>query len=145
MKLRSIDILTSLSIPENELDFQFTRSGGPGGQNVNKVSTRVELLFNVADSSALSPPQKERILSTLGSRIDNQGVLHVASQESRSQWKNREQVVTKFAGLLRNALAVGKKRVATRASRSSKEVRFKEKKVQAVKKKLRGRVNPADM
>jgi ribosome-associated protein len=139
-----IVINTTVTIPDGELEFAFSRSGGPGGQNVNKVSTRVELTFNVGAATSLSSEEKSRVFAKLHSRIDSSGVLHVASQESRSQWKNRELVVEKFATLLRAALVVHKKRHATKPSRTSKENRVKAKKTHSAKKKLRGRVSMND-
>ncbi len=133
----TIPITATLSIPDHEIEFQFTRSSGPGGQNVNKVSTRVELLFNVSQSPSLTPDQKTRILSKLATRIDSSGILHIASQESRSQWKNRESVLEKFAELLRAGLTVSKKRQRTKPSRSAKEKRHKVKKSHSTKKVLR--------
>ena len=137
-----VQINSTLTIPEKELQFQFTRASGPGGQNVNKVSSRVELLFDVGASSSLSEVEKETIRIKLRTRIDSNGVLHISSQESRSQWKNRASAVEKFVALLRDALAVRKKRVKTKPSRSAREVRIKTKKNLSTKKKLRGRVNP---
>ena len=139
-----IFITNTVSIPDNEIDFQFSRSGGPGGQNVNKVSTRVELRFNVGATSSLTSEEKSRVFSKLKTRIDGNGILHVASHESRSQWKNREQVVEKFTDLLRSTLLVQKKRHATKPTRSSKINRVKSKKTVGAKKRLRGRVNVAD-
>lgn len=138
----TIQITSGLSIPEREVTFRFARSSGPGGQNVNKVATRVELVFNVRDSTSLTDEQKERVFARLGSRIDSGGNLHFASQESRSQWRNREVVVEKFASLLRKALAVQKKRKPTKPSAASQHSRIRNKKSHSVKKKLRGRVNP---
>ncbi|MDL1891524.1 aminoacyl-tRNA hydrolase [Sphingobacteriales bacterium CHB3] len=139
----TIQITSVLSIPEREVTFRFARSSGPGGQNVNKVATRVELVFNVRDSGSLTNEQKERVFARLGSRIDSGGNLHCASQESRSQWRNREVVVEKFASLLRKALAVQKKRKPTKPSAASRHSRICNKKSHSVKKKLRGRVSPA--
>lgn len=136
-----IEINSTVIIPEKDLHFQFTRASGPGGQNVNKVSSRVELLFDVSASSSLSEMEKETIRSKLKTRLDSGGVLHIASQESRSQWKNRASAVEKFAELLRGALAVRKKRMKTKPSRSAKEVRIKSKKNLSTKKKLRSKVN----
>ncbi|MEO8167378.1 MAG: alternative ribosome rescue aminoacyl-tRNA hydrolase ArfB [bacterium] len=137
-----IQITLTITIPEKEFQFQFTRASGPGGQNVNKVSSRVELLFDVNASPSLSEAEKESIRTKLRSRIDSDGVLHIASQESRSQWKNRGSAVEKFVDLLRGALMIRKKRMKTKPSRSAKEVRIKTKKNTGTKKKLRGRVNP---
>lgn len=139
---QEIQILPGVKIAEAELSFRFARSGGPGGQNVNKVSTRVELLFNVMDSPSLDEAQKRRVLTALRSRIDSSGVLRIVSDESRSQWRNREEAIKKFAHALRSALAVRKKRVRTKPSASSREGRIKKKKVRGETKKLRGRISP---
>ncbi len=138
---RTIIIHPQLSIPLSELGFQFTRSGGPGGQNVNKVSTRVELVFDVQGSASLTSDQKARIAQVLKSRLDSGGVLHIAAQESRSQWRNREDVVERFAALLAHALKPQKKRVATRATSGSRQKRLKSKKAHGLKKQTRGRVS----
>lgn len=134
-----VQINSTVTIPDSELQFRFTRAGGPGGQNVNKVSSRVELLFDVPGSAAFSAHQKELIRSRLGSKLDSGGVLHIASQESRSQWKNRASATEKLAELLRGALAVRKARTKTKPSRSAKETRIKTKKNLASKKKLRSK------
>ncbi|MBI5472991.1 MAG: aminoacyl-tRNA hydrolase [Ignavibacteriae bacterium] len=133
----SIPVTHSLSIPDHEVELQFTRSSGPGGQNVNKVSTRVELVFDVAHSPSLTPEQRERLLAKLRTRIDSSGRLHLASQDSRSQFKNREDVVRKFADLLRSALKVSKKRRHTAPTRGSKEARLKVKKTRSATKAMR--------
>jgi len=140
----SIPIAPGTAIPASEIRFEFTRSGGPGGQNVNKVSTRVELHFNVRNSSGLDDRQKERIHAALAGRIDGDGVLRLASQESRSQWRNREDVLEKFVQLISAAITPKKKRRPTAPSRTSKEKRFRAKQTRATKKRMRGRVNPED-
>lgn len=132
----------SIRIPESELMFHFSRSGGPGGQNVNKVSTRVELLFDLNATRALTQEEKQRVFAKLGSRIDSNGILHVVSQESRSQWKNRRLVVEKLLSLLHHALARNRKRVATEPSAASKQRRIARKKIHASKKAARGRILP---
>ena len=107
-----IQIEQNLSIPEGEVSFTFTRSGGPGGHYVIKVSSRVTLWFDVANSPSLSDEQKEKILRELAARINKEGILRVVSQKHRSQWENRTDAVERFAELLRTALrptAPGKK------------------------------------
>lgn len=137
------DILPSVAIPFAELHFRTSRSSGPGGQNVNKLETRVELMFDVARSLSLSDDQKKAILSALASRIDTGGILHISSQKSRSQWENKQVVIEKFAVLLRSALRVRKKRVKTAPTRGSKERRVQAKKKHGQKKQMR-RVNLSD-
>jgi ribosome-associated protein len=139
-----IDIIPGIRIPLRELKFLFTRSAGPGGQNVNKVSTRVELLYDLASSSALTDEQKARARSALGARIGPDGVLRVQAQNSRSQWQNRLIAAERLAGLLRQALRPRKKRVASRPTRGSREERFRTKKKKGTIKRFRGRVSPED-
>jgi ribosome-associated protein len=135
----TISINNELSIPERELTFHFTRSGGPGGQNVNKVSTRVELSFDLLHSSSFNDDQRERLLSSLKSRVGADGVLRLAAQESRSQWRNREEAIKKFVELLRHALRKRKKRLPTAPTRPSRQKRLKAKLHRSRTKKMRGR------
>lgn len=130
-------ILPGVVIPFSELDFHTSRSGGPGGQNVNKVESKVELRFNIAATPSLSEPHRARVFDRLGSRIDSDGILHLYSQSSRSQWENKELVVLEFARLLRSALKPVKKRVKTHPSGASKEKRLKRKRIRSEKKILR--------
>jgi len=136
-----IRITPRLSIPLHEVSFEFARSGGPGGQNVNKVETRVDLLFNVRASRVLDESQKQLILGALASRIDTRGILRVSAQRSRSQWRNREEVLTRFSRILTGALAVKKERVPTRPGRASRERRITSKRRRAQVKQLRGHVS----
>src|SRR5438128_4228229 len=99
-----IHIMPGLTISETELTFTASRSGGPGGQNVNKVSSKVTLAFDVAASTALSEEQKRKIIEKLATRINKEGVLQIVSQRTRSQELNRTDAVTRFSDLLRRAL-----------------------------------------
>lgn len=132
-----IEITKGLLIPMSEVRFRTSRSGGPGGQNVNKLETRVELEFNVLSSPRLSDHQRARIIEALASRIDSSGILRIVSSESRSQWKNKQQAIEKFAKLLRKALTPRKKRIRTGPSKASRERRLEQKKRQSEKKRLR--------
>ncbi len=124
-------------IPRAELHFRFARSGGKGGQNVNKVETRVELLFDVQGSPSITREQRQAILRHLASRIDERGMLHLVAQESRSQWRNREDAVQRFVDLMRGALRRRKKRVRTGIPRAEREKRLLSKKRRGETKKLR--------
>lgn len=121
----------------SELQFKAVRSSGAGGQHVNKVSTKVELAFDVAASQGLSAVEKERLLLKLKSRLTKEGVLQLHCDESRSQHKNRDLVVKRLFDLLKNALKVPKKRKPTKPTRSSVEKRLKSKKQAAEKKSQR--------
>ncbi|MBI2620134.1 MAG: aminoacyl-tRNA hydrolase [Ignavibacteriales bacterium] len=137
MNFNQIIINETLSIPTAELRFRTSRSGGPGGQNVNKLETRVELEFDVRSSPSLSDRQRSVLLEALRSRIDSRGILRVVAQESRSQWKNKEMAVEKFAELLRKALRPRKKRTPTKPTHASHDRRIRSKKLQSRKKRLR--------
>jgi ribosome-associated protein len=134
---RILQVTSSVTIPLAELHFRTSRSSGPGGQNVNKLETKVELLFDVDRSTSLSDEQKHSVHRALEGRIDDDGILHVSSQRSRSQWENKELAIEKFAALLRSALKPRKKRLATGATRASKERRLHSKKKHGQKKKTR--------
>jgi ribosome-associated protein len=133
----SLHITATVELPAAELRFRTSRSSGPGGQNVNKLETRVELLFDVAHSPSLSDEQRERVLLNLASRIDREGVLHISSQRSRSQWENKHGTIEKLVSLLRDALNIRKKRIKTAPTRGSNETRVQSKKKHSQKKRLR--------
>src|ERR1041385_9252132 len=133
-----IDVMPGLTIPEDELHFDASRSGGPGGQNVNKVSSRVTLTFDVAHSPSLSDEQRSRIRRKLTTRINKDGCLRVISQRTRSQDLNREDAVTRFAELLREALTVVTPRVKTRIPKGAHARRMEEKKKRSAIKQVRG-------
>ncbi len=120
-----------------ELKFRTSRSSGPGGQSVNKVSTKVELMFDVWNSNVLSIEQKEIVLKKLKNRINSEGTLQLFSEETRSQLKNKKLVIERFLQLLEEALKPIKKRKPTKPSKTSKEKRLKSKKIKSDKKDLR--------
>ena len=122
-----VHITDTVFIPMSELSFRFARSSGPGGQHVNRSATQVELLFDVANSPSLDETQRQRVLTNLKSRIDQEGILHLVSQETRSQLRNREEVVERFRELMRDALHVPKSRRPTRPSRAVRERRLEKK------------------
>jgi len=120
-----------------ELHFSASRSSGPGGQNVNKVNTKVELRFHVASSTLLSDEEKILLIEKLLKKINSEGELILVSQTERSQMKNKEKVIEKFYSLLTRALTPRKKRKPTKPSQASKEERLEEKRKQAEKKERR--------
>jgi len=120
-----------------ELKFRTSRSSGPGGQSVNKVSTKVELLFDVWSSMTLLQRQKEIISEKIKNRINSEGVLQISCDETRSQLKNKEIAMERFFQLLEEALKPIKKRKPTKPSKASKERRLKTKKIKSEKKDKR--------
>jgi ribosome-associated protein len=140
-----IEINRQLSVPEEELSFTASRSSGPGGQHVNKASTRVTLHFDVQSSPSLSEYQKRRIVSRLSTRINRDGVLKLHCQRHRSQSANREELVRRFADLLGEALRRRRARKKTRPSREAVERRLDDKKRRGRLKRERSRRrNPED-
>lgn len=133
----SVRVTSSVAIPRTELITRATRSGGPGGQHVNTSSTRIELLWNVVESGALTEAQRARVRAKLGTRMDSDGFLRVVASESRSQRQNRAAAEQRLAELVRRALAVPKRRIPTRPSRAAKEARLAEKRRRGEKKRLR--------
>ena len=133
----------NLEIPDGELGFRYSRSSGPGGQNVNKVATKVTLLFAVADSATLSEHQKAVIAERLANRIAKDGVLHLSSERHRTRSANQRDAVERFAELVARALRPRKRRRATGVPEASKRRRLDAKRQHAERKRLRSRP-PAD-
>lgn len=132
-----IRISDNLFIRESELSFAASASGGPGGQNVNRVNTRVALVFDVSGSPSLSEYQKTRICQRLSSRINKAGKLRIVCRESRSQWANRELATGRLVRLLKNALLEERPRRKTRVPARAHRRRLDGKKRHAGIKKLR--------
>ena len=132
-----IEINDTVSIPEDEVTLTASRSSGPGGQNVNKVNSRITLWFDIGRSRTLDERQKARLLERLASRITGEGLLHVSSQKHRSQLANRDAAIARFAELVGEALSEKPSRKPTRVSKASKIRRLEEKKRRAEVKKLR--------
>ncbi len=121
----------------NEFVFQASRSSGAGGQNVNKVSTKVELRFKVQESNLLSDEEKMLIMSKLTARINNEGIFHIVSQTERTQLQNKEKCIEKFYTLVAKALTPKKKRKPTRIPASVNEHRLENKRITSERKELR--------
>jgi len=120
-----------------EFLFSASRSSGPGGQNVNKVSTKVELRFDIPHSDLLTEEEKQKLITILQNKINSQGFLILVSQSERTQLKNKEKVTEKFYALLKKSLTPKKKRRPTRPSAAAKEKRLEDKKLNAEKKSRR--------
>lgn len=136
-----LDIDGQLAIPDDELVEKFVRAAGPGGQNVNKVASAVELRFDVAGSRVLPEPLRERLLARRDRRLTDDGVLVIQANRFRDQSKNRDDARARLADILRAAQVVPKRRIATRPTRASKERRIEAKKSRASVKRNRGRTS----
>lgn len=131
-----------ITIPESELAFSFARSGGPGGQNVNKVETKVTVLFDPMASRVLTSEEKERIArsATIRGKLDAQGCIAISSQEHRSQSLNRRAAIEKLHELVALALRPKRRRIATKKTRASERERLAAKRVRSETKAGRRRV-----
>ena len=132
-------IKSGITIPEEELEITASRSGGAGGQHVNKTDTKITIRWNIKNSVALTEEQKLRILEKLGSRITEDGDLLVHNSESLSQQQNKKNALNNLAAVIRGALQVQKKRIATKISKALKEARLKTKSHRGEIKKLRSK------
>ena len=133
-----LDIGASQALREEELAFRYTRSGGPGGQHVNTSSTRVELVFDLASSPALTEPERALARRRLRSRLDSEGRLRVVAQDERSRARNRALAVERFCELMREALRPPPPpRRPTKPTRTATEQRLETKRRAAARKRLR--------
>ncbi len=132
-----IFITDELSIPDEEVSFVTSRSGGPGGQNVNKLETRVTVRYDVAASPSLSDEQRARLQERLATRITRAGIFQVTSQKHRTQAENREAAVERFSELMREALREETPRKKTKLPKAARRRRLDEKRRQSQRKRDR--------
>jgi ribosome-associated protein len=133
----SVNVSAELSIPRAEIQYRASRAGGAGGQHVNTSSTRIELLWDLPRSTAVTDEQRERIRTKLAPRLDSEGMVRVVASDRRSQGQNKQLADERLAALVKHALHIPKKRRPTKPTRSSKERRLTEKKHHSDKKKTR--------
>lgn len=136
-----IRIGKDIFVPEKELEFHFIRSSGPGGQNVNKVATAVQLRFNAAHSPSLPEDIRERLMALAGKRLNEAGVIVIDARRFRTQERNRRDAVDRLAELLRRAMARPKARRKTLPGRAAVERRLAEKRSRSDTKRSRRRVS----
>jgi ribosome-associated protein len=132
-----IEIDNKIFIPESELQFNFIRSSGPGGQNVNKVSTAVQLRFDIINSPSLAEEVKVRLIAASGNKVTKEGILIIEAKRFRTQESNKQDALKRFTELIRKAERKPKKRITTKPSQESKKKRIEEKKKRSETKKLR--------
>ena len=139
-----VQVAPGLAIPEDELDERFIHAGGPGGQNVNKVATAVQLRFDVAGSPTLRPEVRQRLLRSAGSRVTAGGVLVITARRYRTQEANRRDVRARLAALIARALEVPRPRHATSPSRAGHQRRLQDKAHRGAVKRQRARPGADD-
>ncbi|MDO9065159.1 MAG: alternative ribosome rescue aminoacyl-tRNA hydrolase ArfB [Sulfuricella sp.] len=135
-----IRITSQLAIDENEIELQFIRASGPGGQNVNKVSTAVQLRFDVAHSPSLPEDVRARLMKLAGNRLTNEGELLIEAKRHRTQERNRQDAIQRLVELIRHATEKPKPRIATKPTKASKKRRLETKKQRGEVKRGRGKI-----
>lgn len=134
-----VSLKNGIVIPDHEIEITASRSGGPGGQHVNKTSTKITLRWNVKNTTVLTDEQKERVLQNLIGRLTSEGDLIIQNRASRSQQQNREMALAQLAQTISKALHVPKKRMKTRTPKGVKEARLQSKTHRGTIKKMRSK------
>jgi ribosome-associated protein len=140
-----IEIGSTVSLNEDEIQIDFVRASGPGGQNVNKVSSAAQLRFDVFGSPSLLPDVKERLVRMAGSRVTDDGILIIEAKRYRTQEQNRLDAIQRLVALVQKALEKPKLRHKTRPTLASKQKRLQAKRQRSEKKRLRGRLSPDEI
>ncbi len=133
-----------MRIPEEELNIRAIRSSGPGGQHVNKTSTKIEVRWNLAQSPSLNEAQRTRLLNKLASRLDKEGIIRLTCDETRSQLRNKEIAIERLHKIVNDALAIPKRRKKTKPTRGSNERKLAEKARRGQTKQLRRKPTDSD-